>query len=231
MVTPGAHSNPGSPQDAVQFDLFAPSDREPPPPVSGINLSVARASVSPGWWSIAGSIYGALANDAMVRACREEDGVLLLDATVKADGRSVAPYVQRLGDLATRTCGRCGSTPASPYQMHVNGPTRVVCVACKARLQSGESYLTVADEFWRLDGSKRSPGVHARTDGGIGRAAPKSALRACTSLGPEELRNVIAEFRTALAAEIVGQDETVVRLAVLAGLHVDAGLPRSGLAR
>lgn len=230
MATPSGYSDPVSPRNAVQLDLFARLDREPASSASGISLTVARASVSPGWWGIIGSIYSALANDAIVRVCREEDGVLLFDATAKADGRSVAPYVQRLVALAARTCGCCGTTGALPYRAHVDGPTRAVCATCKARLQAGESFLAVADGYWRLDGSKRATSHTPRV--GLVRqpSAPTRSMRQCTTLAPDELRATIAEIRAAMAAELVGQDDAVSRLALLAGLHVGAGLPRGGRA-
>lgn len=186
--------------------------------------------MSPGWWSIVDSIYNALAHDAIVRMCREEDGVLLLDAMAKADGRSVAPYLQRLVDLAARTCGCCGAATATPYRPHVDGPTHVVCASCKSRIQAGDSYLAVADDYWCLDGTRRASGARQRGASGARASAAESPLKSCTTLGPEELRSVIADFRRGLAAEIVGQDDVVARLALLAGLHVGGGLPRGGRA-
>lgn len=223
-------SHQGSTESPDQLELF-----EPPVPAHltphGIGRSIARACVSPGWWPLIRSLFDS--GDIVVHQCHEEDGRLVLDATLlEGEGSfSVEPMLQRIRDLAVRTCGCCGARQAAAYRGHVDGPTRVVCSTCRQRLKAGEEYIAIADDFWRFDGAPRARSTLVNASAGrIVRVASASDKRQCTALPADELRSVIAEFRTAMSTEIIGQEDAVARLALLAGLHVGGGLPRGGRA-
>lgn len=227
---PADRPSQGSAESPDQLELF-----EPPVPArstpDGIGRSIARACVSPGWWPLIRSLFDRA--DIVVHQCHEEDGRLILDAIVlEGEGSySVEPMLQRIRDLAARTCGCCGGRQAGAYRGHVDGPTRVVCSTCRQRLTSGEEYVAIADDFWRFDGEPRAGSPMGNASAGrIVRVATASAKRQCTVLPADELRSVIAAFRTAMSAEIIGQEDAVARLALLAGLHVGGGLPRGGRA-
>ncbi|AHG89841.1 ATPase AAA-2 domain protein [Gemmatirosa kalamazoonensis] len=240
MTTPSENPGASSPPDGgqVQLDLFPPAPAGTPARPTGISRAVARASVSPGWWPLVELLYNVWASDGLVvHVCHEADGTLALEAELPDGAETVAPLLQRIRARAARTCGCCGVERGAPYRRNVAGPTRVACGPCRERLGAGEAYLVIADEYWRLDGSRRVPPLVSAAATGRSHNAPlppaplaSSPLRPCTTLPPEALRATIAEIRAAMLAEIVGQDKAVARLALLAGLHVGGGLSSGGRA-
>jgi hypothetical protein len=187
--------------------------------------------VSPGWWPLVASLFQR-DNDVVVQVCHEADGELHLEATSRlTTPDALQGLLRRIRENATKVCGACGRTPATAYHRRPGQPIRVVCDACRRRLDHGEDYLDLAVSYWRMDGSPRpqpSAAGAAFTTRAPGTASPEK--RTCTALPPDELRRVVNEIRSALQAEIVGQDSAVSRLALLAGLHIGGGLPRGGRA-
>ena len=134
--------------------------------------------------------------------------------------------MQRTIDAASHVCGCCGEAPAERHRRRDDETARVVCPSCRTRLDLGDPYLDIADQFWRLDGTRREARVldseHAAAAGsGV---VPRN-LRPCTILQPDELRRLVGDIRSSMMQRIVGQDEAVAHLALLCGLHVGAGMP------
>ena len=131
--------------DALQLELFPDAGADLPPESAGVSRTVARASVSPGWWRLIAPLYDVY-QSLVVEACHETDGRLVLRATPD-DELTTADFeatLQRICEVAERTCGCCGGSPASAHRQDLRGPTRVVCDACWARLRDGESYVEVS---------------------------------------------------------------------------------------
>lgn len=214
---------------ALQLDLFPPPTPMANADERGVSRDVARASISPGWWQHLAPLYNVYLG-LVVEECHERDGELILRA-LDGDGAPVEEMVQRICESAERTCGACGAAPGAPYRARLEGPTRRVCVACRERLRNGESYLTIADDYWALDGSRRDT-----LRGGRGGARPTTAHPAPGAALPTEplpaadLRRLVSDIRATMRSEIVGNDAGVSRLALLAGLHVGGGLSRGGRA-
>lgn len=213
----------------VQLELFA-TDEELGHD-QGISRAMARGSLPPGWWPLVAGLYGKLV-DVRVDVCQEVDGELQLRVSAKNDDRESAwlgTFVQEIQAKAACTCACCGRTPAARFRTSLDAPADVLCDSCRRRVRGGETILGVADEYWRLDGSRR---LESLKRGGISNAARLSTNsshgRECAALPPEELRALIAELRRRLSDEIVGQE--VARLALLSGLHVGGGLPRGSRA-
>lgn len=228
MTTPHLDSD-AAPAD--QLDLFLPASTEQHADRPGLPAHIARASISPGWWKYVAPLYDDEVALVAVDVCEEREGLLVIEACMWGDGGWSALELSRIRDAAAHTCGCCGSGLGSLFRAAIYGPSRTVCDACRTRLQAGEDYLTIADHYFHLDGSRR-PGPRAQgigmrsarlTDGGL-------SLRPCTELPPAELRRLVADIRSLMSAEIVGQYEAVSRLALLAALHVGGGLPRGGRA-
>ena len=196
----------------------------------GIPRHVARASISPGWWRLVAPLYSGTSEPVSVDVCAEQEGCLLLEASITdGDGTTVLDLAD-VRASAGQTCGCC-SLVGRPYRARLEGPTRVVCDKCRARLQGGESYLSIADDFFHLDGSPRllpwRPAI-ARHAAHFPASSP--ARRPCTTLPADELRQLINDMRVAMSAEVIGQPDVVARLALIAATHVGGGLSRGGRA-
>lgn len=213
--------------NGLQLDLFSPpAESVPPTGTTTISAVHARASVSPGWWPLLAPLFGDDAWDISVHACAEVNGQLVLDTSSLNDPAGLDALTQRIRDTTAQACGCCGKAPAERFRGRNDDAARVVCPGCRNRLELGDSYLDIADDYWRLDGSRRED----QTLGSEPALASRSAvaprdLRPCTILPPDELRRLIVDIRSAMMQRIVGQDEAVAHLAMLAGLHVGAGMP------
>lgn len=214
--------------DSPQLELFAHDRGAGADEPSGLSLAAALASVSPGWWQHVSPLFSSRAN-LLVHRCEELDGELLVEATAR-DGSPVEWMLRIFRDAAARTCGACGGSPASLDRVSVGGPTRRVCWSCAERLRAGEEYLAIADRFWTLRESRRASLTVPVPPSGIGPGAQSSRIRLGEALPPEELRGLVADIRRCMRAEVVGQDDAVGRLALLAALHVGGGLSRGGRA-
>jgi hypothetical protein len=228
MTTP--HLDPDT-APSEQLDLFLPASTEQPDLDRGLPAHIARASISPGWWKYVAPLYDLGDAVIAVDVCEEREGTLVIQACMWEDGGWSAIELARIRDAAAHACGCCGSGLGRLFRAAIYEASRTVCDACRARLQAGEDYLTIADDHFHLDGSRRprprSLGiglVHTRLSGAI------TSLRSCTELPPAELRSLVAEMRALMSAKIVGQDEGVAQLSLLAALHVAGGLPRGGRA-
>lgn len=216
-------------EDPLQLNLFSELDRlslnEQPVP-----MAVARAAVSPGWWPLVQPLFEEEAGIA-VYECREVAGRLALRASMgnESGPQSIEPLLDQFRANVQRTCGCCGASPPTVLPMAVEGTVHRVCNLCRRRLEAGEAYLAVADDHWRFDGTRRRRTVPR--DGATESGEPVAPTkRQCTTLPPDELRATIAEIRSVMASRIVGQQEAVDRVALLAGLHVGGGLARGGRA-
>lgn len=221
--TDDSYSAPNSPQ----FELFA-AFGESAPSTDATELSevYARASVSPGWWPLLVPLFDNDAAEVTIHACAEVDGQLVLHASSPHDPAGFQVLVQRIIDAASHVCGCCGESPAERHRRRDDEAARVVCPRCRTRLDLGDPYLDIADEFWRLDGTRREARVLDSESGSAGRSGvvPRN-LRPCTILPPDELRRLIGDIRSSMMQRIVGEAEAVASLAVLCGLHVGAGMP------
>ncbi len=212
---------------ALQLNLFSGLASEHAVVERGVSRAIARASISPGWWRLVANLYDGYAN-IIVKECREHDAALIL-RVVDRDGSPMGDIVRHICDSAEQMCGACGSAPATPYRARLDTPTLRVCPRCRDRLRNGEAYLTIADEFWALDGSRR---VVARVLGDATWVKRKQPLSATTAnvqpLPGPELRRLITDIRLSMRSEIIGNhnDDAVSALALLAGLHVGGGLAR-----
>lgn len=248
--TTSSQSSPASrdaARDASQLELFA--DEQEPTDMSDMSddfdlrdrtVSV-RAAVSPGWWPLVEDLvyhpYFTLTR------CREVDGRLDVEM-VDEHGAPLAgadrAWLDGLRAEVERTCGCCGRRGASARRLTIESGTRVTCGACTERLIAGESYLEIADRYWRLDGSPRPAPVPRSTSGaaaappditpapayGAAPAAQPTGARECTALPPDELRALVARFRARMLQDVYGQDDAVGRLALCAALHVGGNLDR-----
>ena len=228
MTTP--HFDPDA-DSSDQLDLFLPASAEQPDDRSGIPAHIARASISPGWWKYVAPLYDDEVAIVTLDVCEERDGILVIEACMWEGGGWSAVELSRIRNAAANTCGCCGSALGRLFRAAIYEPSRTVCDACRTRLQAGDDYLTIADDHFHLDGSRRprprSQGTGlttARFPGG------GTSLRPCTELPPAELRSLFAEIRSLMSEKIVGQHEAVSRVALLAALHVGGGLPRGGRA-
>ncbi|HVX39516.1 MAG TPA: ATP-binding protein [Gemmatimonadaceae bacterium] len=193
----------------------------------------ARAAISPAWWPIVAPLF---TRDAglTVQRCHEQDGELVIevvDTNQRDDeGHSPERILARLRARAASTCGCCGAHDGRTVRLRIDEPTRRVCHACEGRLRAGEAYLSIADEFWRLDGSPRYQSVAtALPPVRAARVAPApTQSRAVGELPPAELRAVAREIRRQIASEVVGHCDAVARLSLLGALHVGGGLRRGG---
>lgn len=201
-----------------QLELF------PEGGVQAINPTHARSSVSPGWWPVVARLFAV--EHAVVQECREVGGQLTVRATsaIGAD-QSLQALIARIRDDCEKACGCCGNWNARAFRGQLADVTRVVCDTCRERLQDGEAYLTIADEYWRLDGSRR-PRQSRKAVQGAPRPNTKNTMRECGTLGAGELRATIAAFAARLRETIVGQEDAVSRLSLILGCHVGGGLAR-----
>ena len=228
MSTENSHPR-GAPRDAQQLELFAPgADADVPRRFA--QRALARALVSPGWWPLVESLFH-WGDEIDVQRCEERNGELVLEATDhNPNAEAVEQLLQRIRELAARTCGCCGAGGARPVRLAFAEPTHVVCPSCEARLRAGQTFLGIADSYWQLDGTRRQPVASVRPVPAVNRPTGGSAKRPITTLAPEELRALMREIRGQLSADIVGHRDTIARLALLAALHVGGGLPRGGRA-
>lgn len=213
----------------IQLELF-PRETGLADPTHAVRCESARASVSPGWWPFVRALFDPT-DEIVVQVCEERDGDLILEAA-PADPASgtLDVIIARIRDATSRTCGCCGSRGAQLVRISLDGPTRRVCAACEGRLRQGEEYLAIADEFWRLDGTRRGGPLQVTMREVPGAVPFEEAARPLVVLAPGDLRTAIREIRDRLAEEVVGHREIIDRLALLGGLHVGAGLPRGGRA-
>lgn len=172
---------------------------------------------------VAGHRSVVVAPHATVQECREADGRLVLTATSAAgDDETLQAQLARIRVDCEKTCGCCGRWYASAFRAEFAGMTRVVCNSCRDRLRQGEGYLVIADEFWRLDGSRRPRQPRSKTIA-ISETT-NSLVRECASLDAPGLRATIAEIEARMRETVVGQDNAGSRLALIAGRHVGGGL-------
>ena len=213
----------------MQFELFPHTMPVTCANQRGICRAIARDSISPGWWQYVEPLYHPTL-DLVVETCRERNGELVLRVT-HSDGTLDEERTERVRVMAERTCGACGTIPGSPYRAQLAGPTRRVCAACRERLRNGEAYLTIADDYWALDGSRRDTPRGRRV--GVRPATTRPTTGATLPTEPmsaPELRRLVSEIRASMSSEIVGNEAGVRRLALMAGLHVGGGLARGGRA-
>lgn len=161
---------------------------------------------------------------------QDEDGELRLEALAEA-----------LTRLCARTCGCCGQRPARLRAPSGGEPARVLCDCCADEIGRGIPLLVAADAYWRLDGARRPPRlIHlaegkmpdAPAAGSVSLPLVPAVSRAVGGTRPErfdplpapELRTLVRCLRSAVAADITGQDEAVARLALVGALHVGGGL-------
>lgn len=145
--------------------------------------------------------------------------------------------------LCAQTCGCCGGRPAKLRTPAGGEPARVLCDCCAVEIGRGIPLLVAADAFWRLDGARRPPGLIRQAEGvtpvvpasdawplppGSPSGRPVGANRPerFDPLPAPELRALVRCLRSAVAADIIGQDEAVARLALAGALHVGGGLTR-----
>ena len=216
-------------QRALQLELFSNEGRDTAEPPA-VRRERARAAVSPGWWPYLEALFDP--NDNLdVSICEERDGELVLEAASRVPGAArLDAILAHIREGVAETCGACGARRARPLRLSLAGPTRRVCASCEARLRSGESFLAIADDFWRLDGSRRTPTVRLQSGVPVPENESDDPALPIEVLAPDDLRLVIREIRDRLAAEMVGHAEVLGRLALLGGLHVGAGLPRGARA-
>ena len=216
-------------QRALQLELFSNEGRDTAESPAA-RRERARAAVSPGWWPYLEALFDP--NDNLdVSACEERDGELVLEAASRVPGAArLDAIVAHIREGVAEACGACGARRARSVRLSLADPTRRVCASCEARLRNGESYLAIADDFWRLDGSRRTFAVQARSRTPMPDTVDDEPARPIAVLSPDDLRLVIREIHNRLAQEIVGHAEVVGRLALLGGLHVGAGLPRGARA-
>jgi len=224
-----AHFDPDSLPRTTQLELFPPA-RDCADASETVQRETARALVSPGWWPFVAPLFDP-ADNIEVRVCEERDGELILEAAGTTSAATpLEPIIARIREIAGRTCGCCGAQAGRPVRIAFAGPTRLACAACEVRLRNGEDYLAVADDFWRLDGTRRQPVARILPVPAVNRPTDGSGKRPITTLAPDELRALIREIRGRLSADIVGHPDTIARLSLLAALHVGGGLPRGGRA-
>lgn len=214
-----------APQRALQLELFS-NDGGGTAESPAARRERARAAVSPGWWPYLEALFDP-ADDLDVSVCEERDGELMLEAASRDSSASrLADIVAHIREGVAETCGACGARSARSVRLSLAGPTRRVCASCEARLRNGESFLAIADDFWRLDGSRRTRSVQLQSRTPVPESEADDPARPIEVLSPDNLRTVIREIHERLAQEIVGHSEVLGRLALLGGLHVGAGLPR-----
>jgi hypothetical protein len=222
---------PASPDQSHQFALFASGEALRSRPM-GLSRTIARALVSPGHWPFIAPLFKSY-HALVVEECREVDGLLILRATTLDNPDStqgIEAVLEQIRNITSRTCGCCGRSPAEPYRADLADPTRTVCAVCRLRLKNGEEYLTIADKYWCLDGSRRPVSIRRvgrNFEGGTGR---KSGGRVCEPLPADELRALITDIRTSMLKRIHGQDLVVRELALLAAMHAGGGLARGARA-
>lgn len=211
--------------DALQLDLF-PAETEQSG-TRGISRAVARAGVSPGWWPIVDRLFG-MERSLAINVCRDVDGELELTASLAGDEAEplwLAPYLSDVRATASRTCCCCGVTSAARARPRLDAPACVACERCRARFRAGEAILRIAEDFWHFDGSPRLRPINNRVADAARASIAAPKKRQCTALAPEELREVITEFRQILREDLAGQDQVADRLALISGLHVGGDLP------
>ena len=227
-MTPPAHTDDSSnTPNSLQFELFSPfGESVPSTDVMELSEVYARASVSPGWWPLLVPLFDNDAADVTIHACAEVDGQLVLHASSPHDPAGLQVLVQRIVDAASHVCGCCGESPAERHRRRDDEAARVVCPRCRTRLDLGDPYLEIADECWRLDGTRREARVLDSDHWNAARSGvvPRN-LRSCTILPPDELRRLIGDIRSSMMQRIIGADQAVRELALLCALHVGAGMP------
>lgn len=198
-----------------------------------LSAAAARASVSPGWWHLIHALF-AFPGEIDVHECREAGGQLLLEATLvegRAPSHASEFLLQGIRDACARTCGCCSASDAAPWWDSGASIIRVVCAKCRQEIAQGRTFSEIADEHFRFDGFRRPRFAFRAPDHSVEReVAERNDKRACTQLGPDELRRTIGEIRRTMSAQIVGQSDAVAHLALLAGLHVGGGMARGGRA-
>ena len=213
---------------ALQLELFPDGGSGSDTMPRSINAEAARRALPPGWWRAVATIFSPLL-EVRVDECHEQDGELVL-RVVDRDGQPCDNWIAQAQESARRLCAACGTSPAEAYRAHFSGPTRRVCASCRERLRNGESLLAIADEFFKLDGSRRVP-----PRGGTSTSQAKAQERASRSIplerlsGPE-LRQLFLDIRASMRSEIVGHEDAVNRIALLGAIHVGGGLTRGGRA-
>lgn len=211
--------------DQLEFWPLRPSRS---PSAGAITAAVARTLISPGWWPRVSPWF--TVPDIIVRRCCECEGALDFEIDYSegdADREWLEREVERLRDTCATTCGCCGSSLGKPYRPRVDGVTRVVCMDCRRHLENGESYASVADRYWRWDGSRRTRSLGVQSPRPPAAAtADRRGDREPGALPAEELRRTIADIRETMRADYLGNDELVDRISLIAGLHVGGGLER-----
>ena len=216
-------------QRALQLELFSNEGRDTAESPA-VRRERARAAVSPGWWPYVAALFDP-SDNLDVSVCEERDGELVLEAASRDSGAArLDAIVAHIREGVADVCGACGARWARPVRLSLADPTRRVCASCEARLRNGESYLAIADDFWRLDGSRRTLTVQPQSPAPVPESVVDELARPIGVLSPDDLRLVIREIHDRLAQEIVGHAEVLARLALLGGLHVGAGLPRGARA-
>jgi hypothetical protein len=219
---------PAPDADHEQLDLFSPISATAPESRCGIGAAQARSGVSPSWWPYLRELFEFRAAEIDILVCREVDGQLQLAAESRDRETDLSLLLQTIRDGVAGLCGACGLRPAHPYRANVDGPTRIVCDACRDRLKNGESYARIADETWRYDGSRRAHGEWAtlgqapRAEGRVGHGEGAASEPTFEALPPDELRRVIAEIRQRMHP-VAGLEDEVALLSVIAGCHVGGG--------
>lgn len=233
-----------APVDAAQLDLFAPDEADDADDLTadgecedesvvGLEPSIARALIPPGWWAYVRPVFAPPPGLGFtVWICETVDGRLVLDASPGPSGWSqseVDDYVRQICARVESVCGCCGGWAARP-RLAFGAPPRVACDACWERLRAGASVLEVADNHFRLDGERRSEGSRASVAPGPSSVASWGAPTPRRELGsplpPDELRALVARLRERMRRDVIGQDEAVDRFALNAALHLGGGLER-----
>lgn len=227
-----------APERSLQLELFQAAKLVRTDGPRGLPRRVAQAWVSPGWWPLVASLYESYADvddeHFQVTACHEENGVLILCARlVSANDSSAAvdidPLVARIREEAGQTCSACGRRGAETRYVRLSDSVHVVCESCRARLMDGETFLTIADEYWRLDGTRRpkSPVVAVRLRSPGANAKHTSEDVASFSQRPgDDMIRVYQEVRARVASRVRGMHEQVSRVSLVGALHAAGGLSR-----
>jgi hypothetical protein len=205
---------PGTSGDAPsQLDLFVITEPARSTP-EGLTPEAARAAISPGWWQIVSACFHR-DSGLIVTECREVAGSLELATTRVSGSDAGSSRSSWAREVARSTCGCCGGGGAQPY-CDFGQPVRVVCSSCRENLLAGETYMGLADRYYTLEGKRRIPPlpVPSTSAGSRGTATTRSRLRPCTTLPPDELRELVRSVRASMQATICGEEDAVAALRV-----------------
>jgi ATPase family associated with various cellular activities (AAA) len=216
--------------ERIQLELF---DYDAEPPRLALSCDLARRTVSPGWWPVVRRLFEPGRSSVHVLECREEHASLVLEVVTPVP--ELRPGLELLADhiriAVARTCGCCGRSDSDVTRHAVEGTERVVCPACLSRLRQGATWLAIADEYWRLDGSPRAMLDQVTELGPPGRETrTASSPRLLGNMAADELRRIMKEIRTRMASRVWGLGEPVARLSLLGAMHVAGGMNRGARA-